>query len=199
MPTQRDWNTRYVDADTPWDLGGGSRVLGAVIDLGLLSGCERVLVPGCGRGHDVLQLAQRGFRGVGIDFAALAIDSLNAAASERGLDVEALAQDLFDLEAVPAGSFDAIWEYTCLVALPPEQRRRYAALAAHLIRPGGRFVHAVFPTARDPEAHRPPWPITPDEVVALFGDCWAEVLRSEPLVSPENRRGREELLILERR
>lgn len=199
MPDRDQWNARYVDADTPWDLGDGSCVLGGVIDLGFLSGRDRVLVPGCGRGHDVLQLASRGFDAVGVDFAPLAIAALKEAAAHAELDVTGRAADIFDLEEDPAGSFDAIWEYTCLVALPPEQRQRYAALAAHLIRPGGRFVHAVFPTHRPPEAHRPPWPITPDEVVALFGDRWFEVLRTEPLVSPENRRGREELLILERR
>jgi cyclopropane fatty-acyl-phospholipid synthase-like methyltransferase len=198
MPSQTQWNARYDDKNTPWDLGGPSGVLRAVLDLGLLAGCSRVLVPGCGRGHDVLQLAERGHEGVGVDFAESAIQWLLDEAQKRELTVEARAEDILALEDAPAGSYDGIWEYTCFVAIPPATRDRYVALMTHLVRPGGRFVHGVFPTARPPEAHRPPWPVMADEVIERFGSEWKTVLRSEPTVSPEKRRGREELLILER-
>lgn len=198
MPNQTQWNARYDDEDTPWDLGGPSQVLRSVLDLGLLAPGSRVLVPGCGRGHDVLQLSERGHLGVGVDFAESAISWLLEQADERGVAVEGLVQDIFALEDASAGSFDGVWEYTCFVAIPPRTRDRYVSLMTHLVRPGGRFVHAVFPTHRPPEAHNPPWPATPDEVIKRFGDRWRVVLRSEPAVSPEKRRGREELLILER-
>jgi SAM-dependent methyltransferase len=198
MPTQSQWNARYDHEDTPWDLGGPSPVLRAVLDLGLLAGRSRVLVPGCGRGHDVLQLAERGHRSVGVDFAESAIGWLLNEAESRDLPVEGLTQDIFALEDAAAGSYDGAWEYTCFVALPPAQRGRYAALVSHLVRPGGRFVHAVFPTSRAPEAHNPPWPVTSDEVIACFGVGWRTLLRTEPTTSPKKRRGREELLVLER-
>ncbi len=198
MPKQSEWNARYSDENTPWDLGGPSKVLQSVLNLGLLEGRERVLVPGCGRGHDVLELAANGHQSVGADFAELAIAWLNTQATDRGLTAQGRAIDIFSLEDAPEGSFDAVWEYTCFVAIPPESRDRYAALMTHLVRPGGRFVHAVFPTHRAPDAHRPPWPVTPAEVKERFGSKWSVVLETTPTATPENRRGREVLLILER-
>ncbi|MFT6398406.1 MAG: SAM-dependent methyltransferase [Bradymonadia bacterium] len=198
MPTQTEWNARYVEENTPWDLGKPSKVLQSALNLGLLEGRQRVLVPGCGRGHDVLELAKRGHDAVGADFAEQAIAWLNEQAAERELSAEGRVIDIFSLEDAPVGTFDAVWEYTCFVAIDPSLRDRYAALMTRLVRPGGRFVHAVFPTHREPDAHNPPWPILPDEVKERFGKQWKVVLETAPTVTPKKRRGREVLLILER-
>ena len=198
MPTQSDWNAFYADNNTPWDLGGPSPVLRAVLDLGLLRGRDRVVVPGCGRGHDVLQLSARGHLGVGVDFAPDAIALLDAAAAERGLTVESRVADIFSLLSEPAGSFDGAFEYTCFCAIDPSDRPRYRDLLTYLVRPGGRLVYPVFPTWRDVEGG-PPWKVELAEVKALFAERWSVVLESEPLVTPEPRQTRETLLVLERK
>ena len=45
-----DWNLRYEEGDTPWDKGGAHPVLADMLSRRPFSG--RVLVPGCGRGHE---------------------------------------------------------------------------------------------------------------------------------------------------
>src|SRR2546430_12431600 len=47
----------------------------------------RAVVPGCGRGHDVIELARRGFDALGVDFARSAVRDARALAAreERAL------------------------------------------------------------------------------------------------------------------
>ena len=55
-----DWNRRYIEGDTPWDKGDAHPALGVALAQSSLSG--RVLVPGCGTGHDVRALAAQGLK-----------------------------------------------------------------------------------------------------------------------------------------
>ena len=191
-------NQRYREQNTPWDLDGPSAVLGAVLDLGLLRERPRVLVPGCGRGHDVIQLAERGHDTLGVDFAPDAIGHLEAESRRRGLDIEARATDIFSLFDEPAGCLDAVVEYTCYCAIDPSERDRYRDLMTHLVRPGGRFVHLIFPLWREPGREGPPHIVTPIEVRRRFGEAWRCVLESIPPCVPDSRETKEALLILER-
>ena len=63
----RDWNAAYEGGDTPWDKGYASPPLIEFLKLQSISG--RVLVPGCGAGHDVRALAAEGAEVVGLDIA----------------------------------------------------------------------------------------------------------------------------------
>lgn len=204
MKTSDAWNAYYADGSMPWDLQGPSEVLRAAIDLGFLSERERILVPGCGRGHDVLQLAERGHSAIGVDFAPDAIAALREAATTANLTVDAKVADIFSLEASPAGSVDGVWEYTCYCAIPVEDRPRYVALMNHLVRPGGRLLFGVFPQFRTPNEagevpEGPPHVVTTDEVRRVFGTEWQVLCATNPKVSPEARRDRETLMVLERR
>ena len=67
-----DWNRRYEENDTPWDKGEAHPVLRDMLAHDALSG--RVLVPGCGSGHDVRELARHGLEVVGLDVAPLALE-----------------------------------------------------------------------------------------------------------------------------
>src|SRR5690349_15238372 len=107
MPT--DWEAQYQKGVTPWDKGAPSPGLVDFLAQEPLSG--RVLVPGCGAGHDVRVIAPQAEEVVGIDIAPSAVEiarGLPAAGRER----YELA-DLFDLPAPLRGSFDWVWEHTC--------------------------------------------------------------------------------------
>jgi hypothetical protein len=54
----RDWNAAYEGGETPWDKGYASPPLIEFLNFQPISG--RVLVPGCGAGHDVRALAAEG-------------------------------------------------------------------------------------------------------------------------------------------
>ncbi|MEZ4469768.1 MAG: methyltransferase domain-containing protein [bacterium] len=63
---------RYQRGDTPWDLGGPSPVVQRLAR-DLLTPGMRVLVPGCGRGHDVEALARAGLQVTGLDLSPTAL------------------------------------------------------------------------------------------------------------------------------
>jgi methyl halide transferase len=57
VPATPDWESAYVLGETPWDKGFASPPLSWFLQLGQWLPAGRVLVPGCGRGHDVRLLA----------------------------------------------------------------------------------------------------------------------------------------------
>src|SRR6478609_4291828 len=73
-----DWQHHYETGDTPWNKGGPSPPLVQWLAGHRLHG--RVLVPGCGHGHDLVPLAASGADSVtGLDIAPGAV----VAAGER--------------------------------------------------------------------------------------------------------------------
>ena len=72
-PDASFWQERFERGDTPWDRGGPSPQLLAWLDAGRLAPC-RIIVPGCGSGWEVAELARRGFDVTGIDLALAACD-----------------------------------------------------------------------------------------------------------------------------
>ena len=134
------WEEIYSSGDIGFDLGGPHPTLHHVLQLGLLRGRNRVLVPGCGRGHDAFALAESGHEVVVVDFAEQPIAEIRARALAADVSIEAVKADIFDLIEQPASSFDAVYEYTCFVAIDPGKRIAYRDMMSHLVRPGGRAV-----------------------------------------------------------
>ena len=58
-PTKEFWDNRFAEGNTPWDRGASSPQLRTWIGSGLLKPC-RILVPGCGSGYEVVELALAG-------------------------------------------------------------------------------------------------------------------------------------------
>jgi len=67
------WEMRYRTSFTPWDAGAVPARLREYI--GQRRPAGRVLVPGCGSGHDVRFLAEAGLDVQGIDFSPAALDA----------------------------------------------------------------------------------------------------------------------------
>lgn len=190
------WEALYQAEDTGWDLGGPSPVLDAAVGLGLLGRPGRVIVPGAGRGHDALRLAAAGFSVTAVDFSASAVQHMRQAAKARGLGIDVLQEDLLALTRLPAGHFDAAFEYTCFVAIDPALRPDYVRVLTHLVRPGGRLLFLAFPLGRTEPG--PPHGLTLDELRTRFSGDWRWVLDTAPPLSPEPRRPAERLVLLER-
>ena len=51
--------------------------------MGSFEDVKTVVVPGCGRGHEVVELARRGFEVTAIDFAPAAIEALSTKLAEQ--------------------------------------------------------------------------------------------------------------------
>ena len=190
------WQQKYDDDATGWDLGGAHPALSAALDLGLLHGLDRVLVPGAGRGHDAVALAARGHSVTAVDFAPSAIEAIEANAFANGVELTTEACDVFDLAKRAGGDFDAVYEYTCFCAIDPAMRDDYVRLVTHLVRPGGRLLMFAFPLNWSRPG--PPHGMSMDELHSRFAVGWREVVDTAPAVSPEQRRPHERLWVIER-
>jgi SAM-dependent methyltransferase len=188
-----DWNRRYAEGDTPWDKGDAHPVLRDMIAHGALHG--RVLVPGCGAGHDVRALARHGLEVVGLDVAPLAVEAARGFPRAGGEQYE--LGDFFDLPAPWRGTFDGIFEHTCFCAIDPARRAAYAEAAAAVLRPAGRLL-AVFFTDPDNGGAGPPFGCTGEEIDSLFAGNFHLLEEHAEIPTYPEREGRE-LLRLYRR
>ena len=159
---RRDWEQRYTEQRTGWDRGAVSPSLQRWLDAGALPR-GRVLVPGCGHGYEVEELAQRGFAVTGIDITPVPLQRLGQRLRDRGLDAELVEADLLHWQ--PTGPFAAIYEQTCLCALDPVHREAYAQRLHAWLAPGGKLFALFMQTGRD---GGPPFDCPVDVMRALF-------------------------------
>lgn len=168
-PTRDFWEQRFAEGNTPWDRGAANPQLDAWLRSGELKPC-RILVPGCGSGHEVVALARGGFEVTGLDYAGEAIARARALLGER----QATLVQADALEWQPERAFDAVYEQTCLCALYPDQWVRYAAQLHRWIVPGGKLF-ALFLQMPRPEAAQgfvqgPPYHCDVNAMRALFAE-----------------------------
>jgi SAM-dependent methyltransferase len=188
-----DWEERYQKADTPWDKGRAHPGLVAWLARQPLRG--KVLVPGCGSGHDVRVLARQGAEVLGLDVAPSAI---RAAQAHPAVGSERYA--LGDFFAPPpewSGAFDGLFEHTCFCAIDPADRPRYARAAAQVVRPGGVFL-AIFYLNPDHDEPGPPFGCTPDDLDRLFVPNFRLIGEEDALETFPGRENRELLRVYER-
>lgn len=164
-----DWEQRYREGTARWERGGVNPGLRLFLDDGALRP-GRVLVPGAGRSHEPLALAEAGFEVIALDISPSAV----AAQAEMlaGTSARAELADLFTWE--PGAPLDAVYDQTCLCALPPALLPRYAERLARWVRPGG-VLAALLMQTHAPGG--PPFHCDPADMRALFPDSlwtWPE-------------------------
>lgn len=131
------WDTRYESSNTPWDFGGIPADLRAFLKRRLKTK-PRLLIPGCGHGHEIRAFADAGYDVTAIDFSRAAVERarLNAGAD---LADRVILADFFQHDFA-AGAFDVIYERTFLCALTPDRREAYRDRVATLLKRGGDLV-----------------------------------------------------------
>ena len=144
-----------------------------------------VVVPLCGKSHDMRWLHARGHKVVGVE---LVEQACHAFFQEHGLDYEAvdarghvrfcgrgtaegitvLCGDAFSLTPDDIGPIDAWYDRAAVVALPPSFRAPYADWVAGLMRPGavGFMLTFDYPQA---EMMGPPYSVGVADVQGHFG------------------------------
>ena len=187
------WEELYAGGNDGWELREPAPGLVAWLDGGRL-GPEgaRVAVPGCGRGHDARLLAQRGYRAVGFDFAEAAVSEARQLAAAEGSAARFERRDIFTLAADFAGTFDAVWEYTCFCAIDPARRAEYVEVLRAILRPGGTLLGCFYPLREGGDG--PPYPVSLAEVERLLAPGFRVEESRAPAASAERRRGLEWLL-----
>lgn len=157
------WEQRYQQHQTGWDRGGPSPALLHWLDLDALPQ-GRALIPGCGRGHEVVHLAANGHAVTAADIAHTALDELRETLEARQAQARLIHADLLAWQ--PDEPFDLIYEQTCLCAIDPSAWSAYAARLASWVRPGGTLAVLFMQTQRD---GGPPFHCPMDQMRQLFG------------------------------
>jgi SAM-dependent methyltransferase len=196
-----NWNERYKKGDTPWEKGAPAPPLLELLEKAHpgIWGEGPVLVPGCGTGHDVRALTERGIAALGLDLAEEAFHRAHAHPKIGGERYE--IGDFLDPAWREGKRFSAIWEHTCFCAIHPSRRKDYAQACAELIVPGGCLVGVFFLTPYDPgeEWEGPPFPSEVEELDSHFAPWFVRETDWVPEMAYPGREGREWLAVYRRK
>lgn len=136
------WESRFQEGRTPWERGELNPAFLAWRASGTLAPC-RILVPGAGKSPEPASLLAAGFDVVALDLAESAVREQQA----RLGAARAVMGDVTLWQ--PDAAFDAIYDQTCLCALPPALWLAYEAQLRRWLRPGGRLFILFMLTGRE--------------------------------------------------
>ncbi len=168
-----DWESRYRDGATGWERHGLNPAFLAWRESGVLAPC-RVLVPGSGRSLEPVALAEAGFEVTVVDGAPSAVAIQRSHFERLKLPARAEQADLFEWE--PDAPFDAIYDQTCLCALPPGLWPSYALRLHRWLRRNGQLFVLFMQTDRPAG---PPFNCDLGAMRRLFGPpgwAWPETM-----------------------
>lgn len=152
------WEDRFQEGRTPWERPALHPAFLAWRTSGTLAPC-RILVPGAGRSAEPASMLEAGFDVVTLDLADTAV----AAQAARLGPARALQADVTTWS--PDQPFDAIYDQTCLCALPPSLWPAYEAQLRRWLLPAGRLFVLFMQTTREPG---PPFNCPIPEMRRLF-------------------------------
>lgn len=148
----------------------------------------RVLVPLCGKSHDLPWLASRAREVVGVELSALAAQALMAEHAReftvaehgpygdwRSGNLRVWVGDVFALDPARDGLFDRVWDRAALVALDPPRRARYVERLRGVLAPGAEVLLNFFGIDAE-DWSGPPFSVAEDEVRALWAGAQIAVL-----------------------
>ncbi len=190
------WEQRYQQGATGWDLGEVAPPLAKLLGSPLAPPLGKTAVLGCGRGHDALAFAARGYDVVGFDFAPSAIAAAIAHAERAGVGARFCLRDVFTLTAEFPQAFDVAVEHTCFCAIDPARREEYIAQIAGILRPQGWLVGLFWAHGRP---GGPPFGCTRAELESLLAPYFEVRQMDLAENSVPGRRGEEYLAIAQRR
>lgn len=141
----------------------------------------KVLVPLCGKSHDMRWLGRHDHPVLGIELAPQAVEQFLDEGGEavsryrqagfeicRQGNVELWCGDFFHFHIAQAAEIGAFYDRAALIALPPATRQRYAFHLAQLIPPGARGLFISLNRAAGEELAGPPYHVPEAEVRELF-------------------------------
>ncbi len=161
-----NWEARFRAERTPWERPTLNAAFVTWRREGVLQPC-RILVPGAGRSGEPLALCQAGFDVTVVDAAPLAVAVQLVRIHAAALVAKIHEADLMTWS--PPAPFDAIYDQTCLCALPPAIWPDYAARLHRWLNPDGRLFLLAMQTGRE---GGPPYDCPVETMRTLFGAGW---------------------------
>jgi thiopurine S-methyltransferase len=185
------WHSRWANNQIGFHEGRPNDYLTKFVGrLGVRHGA-RIFVPMCGKGVDMLWLADKGYRVLGVEISPIAVQAffeeneLPAQQSAAGAftrwkygPIEILCGDFFALTPTDLSDVRAVYDRAALIALPEDLRSAYARHLESTL--PGKLKHLLV-TLDYPQAQMsgPPFSVDAAEVRRLFPEpCVIERLES---------------------
>ncbi|MCL1633179.1 thiopurine S-methyltransferase [Luteimonas sp. SX5] len=178
------WQQRWRDGQIGFHQDRVTPLLEQYWDALALPSGSRVFVPLAGKSLDMLWLAARGHRVLGVELSRIAVEQffgehrLQPQIHETRFgkhyvagEIELILGDAFALDTDALAACAGVYDRAALIALPADMRKRYVAdLYARL--PAG--CHGLLITLEYPQHEKqgPPFSVTEDEVRALYQPDW---------------------------
>ena len=166
--TKTYWEERYENHQTGWDIGSISLPLETYFTQ-LTNKNTKILIPGCGNGHEAEFLINNGFKNTYvIDLAAAPLKNLAMRCSFPKKNI--FNEDFFEFENDDL--FDLIVEQTMFCAIDPMLRKAYIAKVAHTLKKKGKYVGLLFNKIFE---SGPPFGGTQDEYYTLLKPYFSKI------------------------
>lgn len=178
------WENRYLNQETPWDIGYASPSLVAFFET-LENKDLKILIPGGGSSYEAEWLWKNDFKNVWvIDISATALSNFKNRFPEFP-ESQLLEEDFFKLK----DQFDLIVEQTFFCALNPELRKDYVKAMHQLLAPEAKLIGLLFNFPLSSSG--PPYGGSQEEYETLFNSLF-KIHRLEPCYnSIKSRSGKE--------
>lgn len=167
IPRRETFEAMY-QRKPPWDIGHAQPVFVDAADQ--VTGS--ILDAGCGTGENALFFAARGHVVLGIDFLESPILEARRKAQARGLNAEFLTWDALNLAELHR-QFDSAIDCGLFHVFDDDDRARYVAGLARVVRPGGRLFMVCF-SDKEPGTQGPRR-VTRSEIERAFSRGWSVV------------------------
>ena len=195
------WESRWQEGRIGFHLPEVNSYLLRYSDKLLTQNPESVFVPLCGKTLDLLWLAERTKKVVGIELVHKAVkdffkeNKLTHSIQQSGKlnlfssDTIVLFQgDFFDLNKEQTASFDAIYDRASIVSLDQPERERYVNHLMSFLEPGGRILLITLEYDQN-QMTGPPFSVPADEIerlYALYGEL--ELLETSDILDERFRK-----------
>jgi thiopurine S-methyltransferase len=144
-----------------------------------------VFVPLCGKSRDMVWLATKGHRIIGIELSDIAVREFFDEGGQTPQRTRAGAFDIssagpftiyrgdfFELPAEVLSGVAAVYDRAALIALPPAMRPRYAETLARIL-PENAVIFLIAIDYPDGEITGPPFAVSGEEIARLFGGAFS--------------------------
>ena len=190
------WEKSYQSGEMGWDLGEPTPIFDNWIQFQTDS--LSICILGAGNGWDAINFAEKGHNVTAVDFAESAIDNMHTSAQNKGVQINLIHSDIFDLCKLFNHTFDIVLEYTCFCAIDPVRRMDYVRMTNKILKPDGKLVALLFPIDKDIKDDGPPFAVDLDSTISLFLKYFILDTKEIPSLSIERRNGREVFVIFKK-
>lgn len=187
-----DWQRHYDENDLGWDLGQVAPPFVNLLESKTIFP-GKTLVPGCGRGHEAVFLAENGFDVTAVDFSKGAVEHLRKRVQQKKLKSRVLHIDFFELDSTHDGVYDLLIEQAFFCAISPGKRSLYVETVARALKKRGMLAGLFYHTGQE---GGPPFNTTQEDIIKHFSGSFEIRKLIHAKNSAEQRKDKEWLAIL---